>query len=390
MRNYRFLFVFNRFRPAISGSEIHMHQIADSLIKRGHNVDVFTLNVLSNEDYIRSRGPLPARENIGGINVRRFNVTALPLHNRVNKFLEQHSVLPYMTGYRRVYSIPMAAALRNVKYDCIIGGVMPFAGVIYPALKRAQYSGAKSGIIPLIHLGVPHDNRYRYEYFSKQCLALYKMADLIIVNAEIETRFLRDNGYTGDIIRINPVIEKQETVNRQLDTFNVCSLGFANYEKGVDHSLKAFELFSRGKSDVRFIVAGTVHKSYKENVSGSDKIIYRGMIAEESKKQFFSDCDVYMQPSMAESFGIATLEAHSAGIPSINAYCSGSMEIISHGENGFLVPFGDYKMTAEYLNKLYNDVTLRKSMGEKAKEMSSRYDYNNHIEGIEKLEESLQ
>lgn len=390
MKKFRVLFVFNRFYPAISGAEVHMHEIAKSLVERGHRVDVFTLNVLNNEDYIGSACPLKAEENVNGINVRRFPVTNMPLHNRLMYLLEKKGIQPYISGYRRVFSFKLISALKNIDYDCVITGVMPYAGIIYPALHAARKKNIKSIIIPLIHFGVPHDNRYEYEYFSSQCLNLYRMADSVIVNTKAESDFLRNKKYLGNIFRINPIIDDYKSEKKKSSKkFNVCTLGFGNYEKGIDSALEGFRKFAINKKNVMLNVAGSINNKYKRIIENYDNAVYLGLLNNEEKRKFFSECDVYLQPSMAESFGIATLEAQSAGIPTINAFCSGSMKIINDRENGFLVPFGDTGMIRDYLESLYNNEALRESIGENAIVNARKYDRNNHLEGMNLLEEYL-
>lgn len=390
MRKRRFLFVFNRFFPAMSGAEVHIHQIIDTLMKRGHACDVFTLNVMENEDYIRQKGPLKSNETMGTLNIRRFPVTVLPLHNRLMHFFEMRRIYPYITGYRRVFSLSMINALRHVEYDCIVTGVMPFAGIMYPALQAARKRGIPCAGVPLIHLGVPHDDRYRYEYFSRQCVSLYSDFDMIIVNTEREVEFLRENGVRLPALRINPIISAYAQRKRDDSRFNICTLGFGNYEKGIEGALNGFLAFAKQRDDVKLRVGGNIVTQYRKGLSRMKNVEMLGMLNSEEKKMFFSSCDVYLQPSMAESFGIATIEAHSAGIPSINAYCSGSMEIVRDGIDGYLVPFGDTGMIARYLERFYNNRDLIDSMGKNAMSNAREYGYDNHIRGVEALEELVQ
>lgn len=374
----------------MSGAEVHIDQIMQTLIQRGHQCDVFTLNVLENEDYIGQSQVLPAQEYIGNVNVRRFPVTSIPLHNRIMHLLEKRNVFGYITGYRRVFSLQMINALRHIDYDCIITGVMPFAGIMHPALKAAQRKGIPCAGVPLIHLGVPHDSRYRYEYFSEACVQLYRQFNIIIVNTEREITFLRHNNVKSHIFRINPVISAYTKRVKDEKRFNVCTLGFGNYEKGIEGALAGFEMFAQNKSDVKLLVGGNIIPEYRNILSKRKNVEILGMLNNEQKKAFFSSCDVYLQPSMAESFGIATIEAHSAGIPSINAYCSGSMDIVRDGIDGYLVPFGDIGMIARYLNRFYADRELIEKMGSNAMNNALGYGYENHMRGVEKLEEALQ
>ena len=53
---------------------------------------------------------------------------------------------------------------------------------------------------------------------------------------------------------------------------------------------------------------------------------------------------------------------------------NGPRSIITNGEDGFLIPPFDVEMFANSLMRLMSDDDLRKSMGEKGKQNSLRYD----------------
>src|SRR6185369_2762539 len=51
--------------------------------------------------------------------------------------------------------------------------------------------------------------------------------------------------------------------------------------------------------------------------------------------------DLFLLPSEQESFGLAALEAQSAGVPVIASRTGGLPELIADGETGVLCPVGD-------------------------------------------------
>ncbi len=388
MKKFKFLFIVNRFMPVKSGAEIHFYQTAKSLIKKGHSVDVFTLNVVNNSEYHCPKNLLKNSELMDNIGISRFTVKRFTGDFKLYNYLDKRG-FSYMTGYKKTISFSLINAIRkNIKnYDYILTGTMPFTSVIYPALKYAKRYAKKSILMPLIHFGIPGDNRYRYEYFSDNCISLYKQANIIISNSHYEEEFLRDNGYNGEIIRLNPYIEKSNIVrkNDKSKPFTIISLGFNNFEKGTYTLIKAFELLKK-QIDIRLIIAGKAEKECLKAIHSVKGIDYLGEIDDKRKEKLFQDGDLYVQLSLAESFGIATLEAHASGIPSINAFCSGSMYIIEHRKNGFLVPFGDYVEAAEYIKHLYLKKEKRINMGLYAKKAAERFNYDNHKKGIENLE----
>jgi glycosyltransferase involved in cell wall biosynthesis len=67
-------------------------------------------------------------------------------------------------------------------------------------------------------------------------------------------------------------------------------------------------------------------------------------------------------PSFHEGFGIAYLEGMGFGLPAIATTRGGAAEIITHGENGFLVPPGDPGGLADILRRVLGDRDLLASL----------------------------
>jgi N-acetyl-alpha-D-glucosaminyl L-malate synthase BshA len=77
--------------------------------------------------------------------------------------------------------------------------------------------------------------------------------------------------------------------------------------------------------------------------------------------------DVFLLPSQSESFGLAALEALSAGVPVVASRVGGLPEVVRDGEDGFLLPMGDVAAMAAAAERLCSDGDLRRRMGEAAR-----------------------
>lgn len=75
-------------------------------------------------------------------------------------------------------------------------------------------------------------------------------------------------------------------------------------------------------------------------------------------------CDVFVLPSLAESFGIVQIEAMACGKPVVATYNTGSEEIITSEELGLLVEPANPKELGEKiliaLDKEWDDERIRK------------------------------
>src|SRR5688572_24227598 len=79
----RVLHVSHQYAPAIGGSERYIIDLSEEMVRRGHQVDIFTSRAV---DYLTWRNVLPAHEKIDGVNVYRF--TALPRRGHTWRALE--------------------------------------------------------------------------------------------------------------------------------------------------------------------------------------------------------------------------------------------------------------------------------------------------------------
>ncbi|MCB1183177.1 glycosyltransferase family 4 protein [bacterium] len=77
--------------------------------------------------------------------------------------------------------------------------------------------------------------------------------------------------------------------------------------------------------------------------------------------------DVQVVPSVAEPFGLVTIEALAAGVPVIGTDAGGTPEIVRDGVEGFLVPAGDRAALANRLVCLLESAGLRREMGRRGR-----------------------
>lgn len=81
---------------------------------------------------------------------------------------------------------------------------------------------------------------------------------------------------------------------------------------------------------------------------------------------FLSGFDLFIFSSLADTFGIALLEAMACGLPALVSDIPPSMELIQHGKFGFYFETKNVVSCAKEIAKLINDQDMRKSMSEKA------------------------
>ena len=71
----------------------------------------------------------------------------------------------------------------------------------------------------------------------------------------------------------------------------------------------------------------------------TDDVFFLGKL--ESVAPILSSADLFLLPTLSESFGLSALEALACGVPVIGARAGGLPEVVRHGETGFLCGPGD-------------------------------------------------
>lgn len=94
----------------------------------------------------------------------------------------------------------------------------------------------------------------------------------------------------------------------------------------------------------------------------------------ENIADYLAVADVFLLPSESESFGLAALEAQACEVPVIASRIGGIPEVVTDKETGFLSDVGDTEKMSEDALKLLKDEEMRRTMGEKSRELAvSRY-----------------
>jgi glycosyltransferase involved in cell wall biosynthesis len=86
-----------------------------------------------------------------------------------------------------------------------------------------------------------------------------------------------------------------------------------------------------------------------------EQIVFSGPRSDAELAEDLRSSHLLVVPSSYEGFGIAYLEGMGFGLPAIASACGGAGEIITHGQDGYLVGPGDAAALAAHLKKLALD-----------------------------------
>ncbi len=118
------------------------------------------------------------------------------------------------------------------------------------------------------------------------------------------------------------------------------AVNLASARKGAE-AIERLLARHRNRDDIEFaLFGGSTEKLRGVDVPNTRQL---GQISETAKlNDVYSASDIFLMPSLQESFGKTTLEAMASGTPVIAFHDTPAEEMIKHEETGWLVPHGDF------------------------------------------------
>ena len=115
-------------------------------------------------------------------------------------------------------------------------------------------------------------------------------------------------------------------------------------------------------------------EDYIKKNSLEDKVTLHGFQGKDRIDEILDQSSIYIMTSFTESFGIVLIEAMSHGVPCI-AFDSaeGAREIITSGENGFLIKNRNKEVMIHKIEDLMKDESLRIKIGKQARKSVHKY-----------------
>jgi len=172
-------------------------------------------------------------------------------------------------------------------------------------------------------------------------------------------------------------------------------LGRKVENKGIDILLEAMSAVWKEAPRTVLVLAGQASPYFQHLFQGhplspDPRILSLDDFPEEEKADLLAACDILILPSQAESFGVVFLEAWAKGKPVIGARIPAVEDMIDHGKDGLLIPYGDPLALAAAIQKLINDPGLRQALGQQGRlKVDQRFEIGKVADRMEALFLSL-
>jgi glycosyltransferase involved in cell wall biosynthesis len=380
------LHVISSFPPAYSygGPAQQAYLMCRELVKRGHNVTVYTTDVLD------SRSRMNQNSNptiIEGIKVFRFkNISN-------NLAYKNFPCAPWMT----------IALWKNIKnYDIVhIHEYRTFQTIItYYHAKKFEVPyifQARGDIDPIIRF-----QKIKVLFDKIWGSSICRNAKKCIPTAKIEAIQYREMGVSEKQIEIiqNAIDIDQYRKAPKYGEFRkkysisstekiILSIGRIHVKKGLDLLIKSFAQIQEEIPHTLLVIVGPDEGFLSELdklskiLTIQDKIIFTGPLYGEQKLMAYRDADVFVLPSKSENFGNVVIEALACGTPVIVTNLCGVAEWITD-EIGYNINYDEQELSLALKNILSDD-KKRIMMGENAIRYGENFSIKQTIIKFEKV-----
>lgn len=170
-----------------------------------------------------------------------------------------------------------------------------------------------------------------------------------------------------DITDIDAILEKSnfhQTEIKKTDTINLLTAGRMEAVKGYDIAIETARLLKQNSVSFHwhFLGDGSQRKNLETMVSQmslENEISFLGR--KENPYPYMKACDIYVQPSRHEGWGLTLVEAKVLGKPAVSTNFPTASEILKANENGLIAEMNPVSLSKQ-IEKLIQDKQLREKL----------------------------
>ncbi|MCS7131544.1 MAG: glycosyltransferase family 4 protein, partial [Hadesarchaea archaeon] len=301
---------------------------------------------------------LAKEEELDGISVKRLEGFVMPV-------------------FDRAISPRIASELHKcIKY----GGFDVVHGQdIYSSMAlQSIFSAYKCGIPSVLTCHSVHNCNGFWELIHKPLLLPIKRADRIIAVSNASAGFCRAFGVPENKIKvILNGLDPQEFDPNDGPRIRA-NLGIGSRplvvtairlvkRKGPRYLIMAFSKVLQNVPDAMLVIAGdgpeaTNLRKLVKKLNIENSVLMLGRLHHKQVLKLMTAADVFVLPSLMESFGLVLLEAMMAGTPIVCTRVGGVPEVVENGVNGLMVPPADDNALADAILMILNNRELAKRL----------------------------
>ncbi len=204
--------------------------------------------------------------------------------------------------------------------------------------------------------------------------AEYDEADCITVPSGFVLRSFLKQGVPFEKMRLLPygvnLSRFQPVAEPAAGRFDVLFIGGMNLRKGVQYLVQAYKKVNHPAKSLTFVGAPSAELIALLTSRGlwpSDTRVL-GHMPQAELKELISRSHVMVLPSIEEGLAMVQAQAMACGCPVIASANTGSEDLFTDGQEGFIVPIRDVDALTARMQQLADHPDLRASMGQRALE----------------------
>ncbi len=406
----RVLYIVHRFWPYVGGAEQVFFELARRTAAAGHAVSVFTTDAWE-ADHLGEPGyqRVAARQDqVDGVPIRRFRVRHIPRLRAFARWLHALDLSPRLDGLALAPFVPALmrwARFGRREFDLVHAGVFPHLPLLQAAAQYCRRHRIPLVCHPMLNLGEPYRAEHDQEFLGPAHLATLASASAVLANTDYEAEVLARQGIDpGKITVASPAVDAAAMVGGDGAAFRrrhaltapiVLQVSTQSIDKGSVTTVEALKHLWRAGWRVDLVLIGQVRRDFAAYWAAQPDAVRARVrlldyVPQNEKKDAFAACDVFVMPSRVDSFGLVYLEAWLNQRPVVGCFAGGVPRVIDDGIDGFLVPFGDAGMLAEYLMMLLRDRPRAMRMGQRGRaKVLERHDWQRTAGRILQLYDTL-
>lgn len=154
------------------------------------------------------------------------------------------------------------------------------------------------------------------------------------------------NGYDSTLFNRHSMKDARRKLCLPIGKAVILSVGNLEPEKGHRDLIEAINIISKRRNDILCLIvgAGSKEKELSKFLSRLDSSKYVKLVGSKPHNEismWMNACDIFVLPSLKESFGIVQIEAMACGKPVVATNNGGSKEIIINDKLGIIVEIKD-------------------------------------------------
>lgn len=233
----------------------------------------------------------------------------------------------------------------------------------------------------IMKIGWEHNHHHNDMKFATNVARSARQLDyFVLVSNDLYNFYKKElSDYKCECVYIPNIIDSIPIKSSSLTEKRLVSVGRLSKEKGYLDLLKIYLILLKRHPDWVLDIIGDGAEREKlqrfiYNHNLEKNVTLHGFRDKEYIDKILHNSSIYVMTSFTESFGIVLIEAMSHGLPCI-AFSSaeGACELISSGENGYLIKNRSYPAMVKKIEDLMEDLDSRKRLGKAGRHSVKKY-----------------